>query len=203
MKPNWLAAKIVGVYTTKQSRDLSERGGFSLAFEALLGAAADAGVDISEIDGISSTVTGWPVAGVSPAMQATFWATQLGRPMRWTAAGSGLLAIADAVMAIEYGLASTVAIVVGMTRPPASGATAPWTRPNEEFTAWTGSYTAVQYALVARRYMHEFGDSASRPWPRPRQRSEITDMSIRMPSTMAGARSRRRTCSRPVLSPPR
>jgi len=160
MKPNWSAAKIVGVYTTEQGRDLSGRDGFSLAFEALRGAAADAGIDVGEIDGISSTDTGWPVAGVAPGMQATFWATQLGRPIRWTAAGSGLLAIADAVMAIEYGLASTVAIVNGMTRPPAGGATAPWTRPNEEFTAWTGSYTTVQYGLVAQRYMHEFGDSA-------------------------------------------
>jgi acetyl-CoA acetyltransferase len=160
MRPDWSAAKIVGVHTTKQSRDLSGRDGFSLAFEALKGAAADAGIDVCEIDGISSTVTGWPVAGVSPSMQATFWATQLGRPIRWTTAGSGLVAIADAVMAIEHGLASTVAIVVGMTRPPAGGAVAPWARPNEEFTAWTGSYTAVQYGLVAHRYIHEFGDRA-------------------------------------------
>jgi acetyl-CoA acetyltransferase len=160
VKPDWSAAQIVGVYTTRQGRDLAGRDGFALAFEALQGAAADAGITLAEIDGISSTVTGWPVAGVAPATQATFWATQLGRPVRWTAAGSGLLAIADAVMAIDYGLASTVAIVVGMTRPAAAGATAPWTRPNEEFTAWTGSYTAVQYGLVAQRYLHEFGDGA-------------------------------------------
>lgn len=151
-------ARIVGVATTEQARNLSHRSGISLALEALLLACEDAGISYTEIDGISSTVTDWPAkGGVSREMQATFWASQLGRPMKWTASGAGIPAIIDAVMAIDHGLCSTVAIVNGMCRPPADGSTAEWTRPNEEFTAWTGSYTAVQYGLVAQRYLHAYG----------------------------------------------
>ena len=53
-------ARIVGIYTTEQARDLSSRGSFSLALEALNGALDDAGMTKSELDGILSYVTYWP-----------------------------------------------------------------------------------------------------------------------------------------------
>jgi acetyl-CoA acetyltransferase len=37
---------------------------------------------------------------------------------------------------------------------------APYTRPTHEFTEWTGSMTPAQFALIARRHMHEFGTTA-------------------------------------------
>src|SRR3989442_12391816 len=57
-------ARIVGVYTTQQARDLSYRSGFSVALEALKGALDDAGMTIDEIDGFGGYVTGGgPPAG--------------------------------------------------------------------------------------------------------------------------------------------
>lgn len=152
-------AAIVGVATTAQARGLTGRTGFSLALEALRLAAEDAGIGLDEIDGMSSTVSDWPYGkGHLPIPQEAFWARQLGTPIRWIAAQQGIPAILDAALAIERGLASTVAIVVGMSSGAEDGRTAGWTRPADEFTAWTGSYTAVQFALAAQRYQHEFGD---------------------------------------------
>jgi acetyl-CoA acetyltransferase len=66
----------------------------------------------------------------------------------------------DAALAIDAGLASTVAVVIGRSRSKDPSKTAAWSRSNNEFTEWTGSYTTVQYALVAQRYVHEHGDRA-------------------------------------------
>ena len=153
------AVRIVGVHTTEQSRDLSHRSGFSLALEAVHGALADAGMDVSDVDGIASWVTeGWPYGVDEPVLyQPTFWARQLRRPLRWVPVAWGIPAMLDAAGAIANGLASTVVLVVGGSRARPADATASWTRPPDEFTAWTGSYTAVQFALAAQRYIHEYG----------------------------------------------
>jgi acetyl-CoA acetyltransferase len=158
-------ARIVGAATTEQSRDLSRRSGMSLALEALRNAADDAGIDISEIDGISSFVSDWPYGataapGAPAPPQEFYWARQLGRPLHYLQPNRAVPAVLDAALAIDAGLASTVAIVVGRSRSKDPGKTAAWSRSSNEFTEWTGSYTTVQYALVAQRYMHEYGDAA-------------------------------------------
>jgi hypothetical protein len=77
-------ACIVGAYTTVQSHDLSQRGGFSLALEALRGAADDAGIALADIDGIAAVVVGGDAASMG-----AFWARLLGHPMRgWVRARS-------------------------------------------------------------------------------------------------------------------
>lgn len=149
------AARVVGVHTTVQARDLSPRTGFDLALESLLGALDDAGIPIEELDGIVSNVNGWP-QGASPGLQSSFWARQLGRPLAWIGGGFGIPAMLDAAGAIAAGRARTVALVVGQVREK-NAATAAWTRPANEFTEWTGSFTTVQYSLVAQRYLHEYG----------------------------------------------
>jgi acetyl-CoA acetyltransferase len=157
-------AEIVGIGTTEQSRDLSHRSGISLALEALRAAADDAGIALSEIDGISCLISDWPNRATLPPPpgppQELWWARQLGRPLRWIAGNRGVPAILEAAMAIEHGLASTVAIISGQSRKQDGARTAAWSRPSNEFTEWTGSYTTVQYALAAQRYLHEYGDGA-------------------------------------------
>ncbi|MFC7550469.1 thiolase family protein [Plantactinospora sp. GCM10030261] len=156
-------ARVVGVGTTEQARDLSHRSGMSLALEALRLAADDSGIDIAEIDGISSVVSGYPYGADDENLQLSqemYWMRQLGHPLRWIAPQRGIPAILDAAIAIDRGLASTVAIVVGMSRPADSTNTAAWSRPANEFTGWTGSFTAVQFALAGQRYLHEYGDKA-------------------------------------------
>jgi len=158
-------AQIAGVYTTEQARDLSGRGAFSLALEALQGAVADAGLSLSDIDGVCANVLEWPLFGTdAPPFLTTdgqFWAKQLGRPLSYSDAGfASIFGVMNAAEAIDAGRVQTVALIGAGARPPQQGKTAAWTRMGYEFTEWTGSYTAVQYALVAQRYIHEFGDAA-------------------------------------------
>jgi acetyl-CoA acetyltransferase len=155
------AGRIVGIYTTEHKRSLWPRTGISLALEALKGALDDAGMTFEDVDGICSHVSDWPY-GVNSMGGAMFWARQLGRPMRWFTSGMGVSPIMDAISAIEKGQASTVAVVSGLVRDPNPDKVAPWARPSNEFTEWTGSYTTVQYSLPAQRYVHEYGDAAIR-----------------------------------------
>ena len=152
-------AAIVGLYTTKQTRG-ERRSGFSHAMEALRGALDDAGLTIQDVEGLFVQLDAWPQNPAAPVygMKAN-WSYLLGIPLRWqtgavNAAESGAPAIVDAAAAIKTGNVDTVAIILGrgMTQPP-DGRTAPWTRHVQEFTGWTGSYTAVQFALVASRHM--------------------------------------------------
>lgn len=157
-------SQIVGVGTTAQSRDLSHRSGISLAVEAVTRAAEDAGIGLEEIDGISSIVSNWPQRAFPtppPGIpQELSWSRILGHPLRWSATNRGIPAILEACLAIERGLCTTVACLIGNSRQPQNGGTAAWSRPANEFTEWTGSYTTVQYSLVANRYMHEYGEDA-------------------------------------------
>jgi acetyl-CoA acetyltransferase len=153
------AARIVGVHTTEVGRSLAPRSGLSLALESLRGALDDAGMNIDDVDGVFATISGWPV-GLGADAVGMFLPRQLGRPLSVTGRAFGISAVVDAMSAIASGAATTVAIINGQCRDPNPAATAIWARPAMEFTEWTGSFTAVQYALVAQRYIHAFGDPA-------------------------------------------
>jgi len=58
--------------------------------------------------------------------------------------------------AIRAGIANVVVIPAAGAQSLA-GDMATYTRPTYEFTEWTGSMTPAQYAIIARRHMHEFG----------------------------------------------
>ena len=154
------AARIVGVATTEQARSHAPRSGFSLGLEALRLALEDAGFEVGDIDGIASRVSDYPYDQMSFRAEASAWAWQLKRPLRWSQSDTTVGVLLDAASAIEAGLATTIALILGQARSRDARATAPWTRPETEFTGWTGSYTAVQYALVAQRYMHDYGPYA-------------------------------------------
>jgi acetyl-CoA acetyltransferase len=157
-------AVVAGVYTTEQRRETG-RSELSLALEALKGSLADAGMERTDIEGLYAMMNRWPAQppGLSWYPQFSTWAAQLGIPIRWftggvNAAHTGAPAILDAKAAIEAGQIDTAAIVLGGAHPPKTDdRTAVWTRHAHEFTGWTGSYTAVQFSLVARRHMIEYG----------------------------------------------
>ncbi len=154
------AARIVGVATTEQARSLAPRTGFSLGLEALRLALDDAGLEVGDVDGIASRVSDYPYDRMGWRGEAGAWAWQLKRPLRWSHTDTTLGVLLDAALAIDAGLATTIALILGQARSRDPRATAPWTRPETEFTGWTGSYTAVQYALVAQRYVHDHGHAA-------------------------------------------
>jgi acetyl-CoA acetyltransferase len=144
---------IVGVYLTEQSKR-SGRRSIDLMHEALMGGLADAGLRLEDVDAYCAVVAPNEVGlGVTPGNIAR----QLGQPISATMTGTGAEALLYARGLLQAGTATTVAIVHGYAQSIGVGEVAAYTTPGFEFTYWTGSYTAAQFALQARRYMHEFG----------------------------------------------
>jgi acetyl-CoA acetyltransferase len=158
-------ARIVGVHTTEQGRGLQGTSSLELAMDAIEGALADAGMDLAEVDGMCSGVFHWPTGsgdiGGTNLAQPMFWTYQLGQPLRWHHMGyPGAISLMDCAAAISSGFCETVVIVSAsaLSSAPQGPDGFSWARPENEFSGYTGSYTAAQYALVARRVMHERGE---------------------------------------------
>jgi acetyl-CoA acetyltransferase len=138
-------AAIAGVYNTAQGRRLEGETTQRLIVEAVLGALADAGLTLDDVDGITSEQTA-----------ALMYDLRLG-PV-WQGSTFGIGMVTEAVMAIEYGLAEVVVLVAAQAEAYRDhAATAPWTRPENEFVAPWGMFTAAEFALIARRHMEMYG----------------------------------------------
>lgn len=137
---------IVGVFNTRQARALEGETGLSIAVEAAAGALADAGMAPQDVDGV-----------VDPTGGSVIFDLGLG-PVWRGAGGTGIGMVLEAASAIATGLCETVLLPLGQAgRYIDREATAPWTRPDNEFIATWGLYTAVEFALVARRHMELYG----------------------------------------------
>ncbi|MGO9927961.1 MAG: thiolase family protein [Mycobacterium sp.] len=139
-------AAIVGVHNTRQGRRLDGETSRGLALKAIHGALADAGLSLDDVDGISA----------GPLSTTLIYDLRLGPA--WQGLGFGVGMITEAATAIEHGMADVVVLVAaqaGEYRDHA--ATAPWTRPENEFVAPWGMFTAAEFALIARRHMHVYG----------------------------------------------
>ncbi len=147
---------IVGIHTTAQALQI-DREPLSLCLEAALAAISDAGMRVSDIDGICGSWMG--PGGTKLHAGSADWSTLLGTPISWKGDSypSGVPALLDAAAAISAGLCQTVLVVGGQSRTRVPGSVIAYTRPDNEFTAGYGSYTSVQFALVAQRYLHQFG----------------------------------------------
>jgi acetyl-CoA acetyltransferase len=120
-------AAIAGVYNTAQGRRLEGETTRRLTVEAILGALADAGLNLDEVDGITSEDTA-----------SLIYDLRLG-PV-WQGATFGVSMVAAQAEAYRD-----------------HAATAPWTRPENEFVAPWGMFTAAEFALIARRHMEVYG----------------------------------------------
>jgi acetyl-CoA acetyltransferase len=156
--PRTRQAAIVGVYTTQQGK-LTERTSFSLQLEAIHGALDDAGLQISDVDGLIPMYGSDHLPG-STAHQ--FWAEQLGeRPLRLLENGIAAGGLTKAAAAIEAGMCEVVVLFYGKAgwnigpRHVEVDPVAPRV-PDWAFEQ-AGAYMATWYAMWARRYMHEFG----------------------------------------------
>ena len=155
---------IVGAHATPQLKD-AEGPSLDLALTSLRRALDDAGLTKSALDGIFASETVWPLAPGRGGEYFRYanWATQLGIPVRWftgavNSAHTGASAINDAAAAIAAGYVDTIAVVVGRSSTSdLPGATVDYTRTDFAWTAWTGSYTSAQHALVACRHMDRYG----------------------------------------------
>jgi acetyl-CoA acetyltransferase len=149
---------IVGVSTSEQRRQL-DRTALSACLEAALGAIQDAGLKVSDIDGIAGR---WPGPGGTVMHPGSLdWATLLGIPVRWVqdTYPQGVPAALDAAAAIAAGLCNTVLVVGGQAAIRDGSKVAAYTRPENEFVAPWGAFTAVHFALLAQQYLHRFPDA--------------------------------------------
>ena len=143
---------IVGVHATRQQRKTG-RTLASLMAESIRGALDDAGILLAEVDGYISYI--FP-AGNGQGFDDGAIAEQLGHPIALTAQTSGAKAVLLAGAAIRAGLGK-VFVIPAAGAQSLAGEMASYTRPTFEFTEWTGSMTPAQYAMMARRHMHQFG----------------------------------------------
>jgi acetyl-CoA acetyltransferase len=146
---------VAGIGLTPQRQRLG-----TTTLEACLTAARaaldDAGMSKSEIDGIAAR---WPGPGGTVFHPGSAdWAGLLGLSVRWISDTypQGIPAALEAMAAIGAGLCTTVLVVGGQASEFEGGSVAPYTRPDNEFVATWGAFTAAQFALVAQRYLHRY-----------------------------------------------
>ena len=133
---------IAGVFNTPQARRLPGETMLSLTTAAARGACADAGIALAEVDAI---------AGQGAAELG--YDLGLG-PMTRVLSPLGIPTIRDAARLIATGEAANVLVIAaGVGLLVADGATAPWTRPENELVVGYGLFTAAEFALMARRHM--------------------------------------------------
>jgi acetyl-CoA acetyltransferase len=158
-------AAVVGVGETAYAEDyVRVRNGkprtdaYGYAAEALRHALADAGLRLGDVDGL--------IAG--PSLASERLGEVLGIEPRWSDQGDAVNAVIKAVQAIHSGLADCVALVYGNDQravgtqyggPEASGGERHLSY--VYFAPWGLTSQGALYALMANRYMHETGLTAS------------------------------------------
>ena len=147
---------VAGIGLTQQKSRLE-----GTTLEACLAAGrmalADAGLGVGDVDGI---IARWPGPGGTVFHPGSAdWAGLLGVHARWISDTypQGIPAALEAAAAIGAGLCTTVLVMGGQVGEFQEGTLAPYTRPENEFVATWGAFTAAQFALVAQRYLHTFG----------------------------------------------
>lgn len=148
-------AAIVGLHVTKQARRLEGRTELDLLMEAADGALADAAVDPRVVDGASIA---WPGPGGAPN-EVGSWASFFQSPLAFTnehwGDNAGARGILKAAAAIEAGICDTVVLGSGTAGQYAAGSVG--VGDGLEFADVYGSTAMAQFALVMRRYMHQYG----------------------------------------------
>jgi acetyl-CoA acetyltransferase len=137
---------IVGVHNTDQARQLPGHDSESIALEAALGALTQAGLSPGDVDGVVGQFSAETILELGLGA-TTRRPTMLGIP-----------ALLDAAALITTRQCSVVLLHAGGAALYTDrAATAPWTRPTNEFVAGYGLFTAAEFALMARRHMITYG----------------------------------------------
>jgi acetyl-CoA acetyltransferase len=140
---------IVAAHNTRQARELAGHDSLSITIDAAVGALEQSGLDFRDIDAVFGSLAPELVyeLGLGPASISR-------------AAGS-IAAVVEAANAVAAGTSKCALIAEGAAGTYTDRtATAPWTRPANEFVVPFGLYTAVEFALGARRHMELYGTTA-------------------------------------------
>jgi len=121
--------------------------------EIAAAALTDAGLGVDDIDGmLTSTVPGGPVA-----LAETLGLTRLRHIDGTDLGGASYVAHAGrAARLVEDGVCSAVLVIMGGL-PRQNLTPRPWAAPTGPFEEAHGSTLIATYALVAQRFMHEYG----------------------------------------------
>jgi acetyl-CoA acetyltransferase len=140
---------IVAAYNTPQARVLDGHTAFSITLAAARGVLAESAVAVTDVDAVFSK-------------HAPELIYELGIGPVWNSnTKGGIAGVLLAAALVATGQAKTVLIADGEAGVYTQReATAPWTRPSNEFVAPFGLYTAAEFALIARRHMHRHGTTA-------------------------------------------
>jgi acetyl-CoA acetyltransferase len=162
-------AAIAGIYQTQQG-DLSDRSQQSVWWEAVRGACADAGLSVSDVDGLIGDGPADP--GLRERMPAPGIAEQLGHPIRFHArsavgAGSTAAGLNLAAYAVSHGLAGVVILVnavagrgAGYTSANRDEAVAAMAKLSGPYEYVYGTTRVSDCAAMAMRHMHDYGTTA-------------------------------------------
>lgn len=142
---------IVAVHNTRQAKRIDEPEE-ALMLDAFRAVMAEAGIGPADIDGVSAH--GW-TSGTN-GLDVIAW---LGGHPCWNGTHyPGIASVMEAAGAILAGQCHTVLMGAAQAGAHRSRTqTAPWTRPENEFVACWGMFTAAQFALMARRHMAIYG----------------------------------------------
>jgi acetyl-CoA acetyltransferase len=162
-------AAIAGVYVSEQG-DLAARSQPDLYWECVQGALADAGVTLADVDGlIGPAPEGF---GVRHALPGAAVADIVGHPLRFHAqtgvgAASQAAGVGLAALAVANGLAEVVIVPTaaagssaGYTAADRNAAVEHMAKLGSPFEAVMGTTRVADFALVARRRMHEYGTTS-------------------------------------------
>jgi acetyl-CoA acetyltransferase len=146
-------AVIVGAFNTRQGRVLEGETSATITLAAVLGALADAGLGVEEVDGLNV------LPGLDYLNGSRIFGHDLGLPYFWVGrAAPGPAAVIEAARAIESGMTEVVVLASGQAGVHTDRASvAPWTRPPNEFIECWGLHTPAEFALTAKDYMVRFG----------------------------------------------
>ncbi|WP_263252343.1 thiolase [Saccharopolyspora rosea] len=171
MSPRGTTA-VVGVAES----DLGEVPGMSpldLAGQAAVRALADAGIPKSEVDGLFTASSYYPMSGMDTAEYLGIRPSYVDGS---TIGGSSFVShLLHAAAAIGAGLCTTALIVYGSTQRSDGGRLVSPSKPNPYEAPYRPRYPISMYALAAARHMHEFGTTreqladvavAARQWAR-------------------------------------
>jgi acetyl-CoA acetyltransferase len=140
---------IVGVHNTVQARRIEGHDSESIATVGALGALADAGLSPADVDAV-----------IGQFAQELTLSLGLG-PATRVPNSLGIPAVTAAAQMIACGQAEVVLLAAGGAGLYTDGtATAPWTRPDNEFVVGYGLFTAAEFALMARRHMITYGTTS-------------------------------------------
>lgn len=151
-------AVIAGVYATEQGPH-ADRSGYALQREALLGAVADAGLTLADVDGLANIRSDTKSASVAvPGI----WAELLDHPLTYhemvdVAAASHCASLAHVAAHVEAGLCDTVVVLAGWHRGSPKDIVREMAYMHGEFDTSWGSLAASWFAMIARRYLSESG----------------------------------------------